>query len=65
MSVEQDIKFSYFLFFSSIVFAGLLVYVLIYGSGISRIISALLFCNLIYWQIKTALLLYRSAKEKK
>ncbi len=65
MSVEQDIKFSYFLFFSSIVFAGLLVYVLIYGSGISRIISALLFCNLIYWQIKTALLLYRSAKERK
>jgi hypothetical protein len=65
MSVEQDIKYSYFLFFSSIVFAGLLIYVLIYGTGISRVVAALLICNLIYRQLKIALFLYRSAKEKK
>lgn len=64
MTSEQDLKYSYFFFISSIVFTGLLIYTIIYGSGISRLIAALLFCGLIYWQLKTALLFYRSAREK-
>ena len=64
MSAEDNLKYSYFFFVSSLVFAGLLIYVVIYGEGISRFISALLFCGLIYAQVKTALLLYRNAKRK-
>lgn len=64
MTKEQDLKFGLFFFISSLVFIGFLVYTLIYGTGISRIISALLFCNLIYWQLKTALLFYRKYKEE-
>jgi hypothetical protein len=64
MTPEENLKYSYFFFVSSLAFAGLLIYVLIYGTGISRFISAFLFCGLIYVQLKTALLLYRNAKRK-
>jgi hypothetical protein len=64
MATDENLKYSYFFFVSSLVFAGFLLYVLIYGSGVSRVIGAFLFCGMIYIQLKTALLLYRSAKRK-
>jgi hypothetical protein len=64
MTSGQNRDLSIFFFISSILFTGFLIYVLVYGTGISRIISVLLLCNLIYWQLKTALLFYRSSKEK-
>lgn len=64
MTTEENLKYSYFFFVSSLAFAGFLIYVLVSGSGASRFISALLLCGLIYIQLKTALLLYRNAKRK-
>ena len=64
MTRQQDKRLSYLLFISSLVFIGFLIHVLINGAGISRYITAFVLTAFIYFQLRTAVFLYRESQRR-
>jgi hypothetical protein len=64
MTKEQNRNMSYFFFLSSLVFLVFLIRAMLTQTGASRVISCLLFANLIFFHLRIAMMMYRKYKNR-
>jgi len=64
MTKQQNLHFSLFFLLSSLIFLGFLINAMLTQTGLSRLISCLLFAGLINFQLRVALLMYREYRDK-